>query len=72
MKMPVSYTNLYFSGLVENGISLFTILELDSNNYSVSHQRLSSKDTMFEFLNPMNLIIDYKVRDCLLYTSRCV
>lgn len=57
----------YFSGIVENGISLFNILELDYNNYSVSHQRLSSKDTMFEFLNPMNLIIDYKVRDACEY-----
>lgn len=61
----------YFSGLVENGISLFNILELDYNNYSVSHQRLSSKDTMFEFLNPMNLIIDYKVRDaCEFYKEK--
>lgn len=61
----------YFSGLVENGISLFNMLELDYNNYSVSHQRLSSKDTMFEFLNPMNLIIDYKVRDaCEFYKEK--
>lgn len=61
----------YFSGLVEDGISLFNILELDYNNYSVSHQRLSSKDTMFEFLNPMNLIIDYKVRDaCEFYKEK--
>lgn len=61
----------YFSGLVENGISLFNILGLDYNNYSVSHQRLSSKDTMFEFLNPMNLIIDYKVRDaCEFYKEK--
>mgnify|MGYP002570268041 FL=1 len=61
----------YFSGLVENGISLFNILELDYNNYSVSHQRLSSKDTMLEFLNPMNLIIDYKVRDaCEFYKEK--
>ena len=61
----------YFSGLVENGISLFNILELDYNNYSVSHQRLSSKDTMFEFLNPINLIIDYKVRDaCEFYKEK--
>lgn len=61
----------YFSGLVENGILLFNILELDYNNYSVSHQRLSSKDTMFEFLNPMNLIIDYKVRDaCEFYKEK--
>ena len=61
----------YFSGLVENGISLFNILELDYNNYSVSHQRLSSKDSMFEFLNPLNLIIDYKVRDaCEFYKEK--
>lgn len=57
----------YFSGLVENGISLFNSLNLEYLTCSVSHRRLKNSDTLFDFLNPLNFIIDYKVRDACEY-----
>ncbi len=57
----------YFSGLVENGISLFQTIELDDIELSVCHRRIKMNDTLFEFYNPLNFIIDYKVRDACEY-----
>ena len=63
----------YFSGLVENGISLFNYLNIEYEVLSVTHQRLNSNDTLFEFLNPLNFVVDYKVRDaCEYFKSKFV
>lgn len=53
----------YFTGIVENGISLFETLPLDDLELSVCHRRIQSTETAFDFYNPLNFIIDYKVRD---------
>lgn len=55
----------YFLGLVENGISLFNSLNLEDIHLSVAHKRLTKKT--FDFYNPLNLIIDYQVRDACEY-----
>ncbi len=53
----------YYIGLAENGISYF------SNNFNgrlpkvISHIRIGINTDLYEFLNPLNLIIDYKERD---------
>lgn len=57
----------YFSGLVENGISLFNSLNMEYDVFSVAHQRIHYNDTLFDFLNPLNFVIDYKVRDACEY-----
>ncbi|MBP3765916.1 MAG: hypothetical protein J6G98_01880 [Bacilli bacterium] len=55
----------YYSGLVEMAIALHNAF---SNNMDVMqsvlcHKRITYNDTLFDFYNPINLIIDNKVRD---------
>lgn len=55
----------YFIGLGENAIS-YVNNTLTGNNtleYFVSHKRLNTRDDLFFYYNPLNLIIDYKIRD---------
>ena len=65
-EIKVKYLNKslnYYIGLAENGISYF------NNNFSgrlpkvISHIRTGINTDLYEFLNPLNLIIDYKERD---------
>ena len=49
----------YFIGMAENAILLFKKINI-SNNICLCHERFSNND---DFYNPLNLIIDYKVRD---------
>lgn len=58
----------YFIGLGENAIGYIqeTITEEKNLNFSplvVSHKRLSSCESLLDFYNPLNLIIDHKTRD---------
>lgn len=57
----------YFEGLVENGISLFNNIKLDYKKLFIQHRRLNDKSEIFDFYNPLNLIIDYRVRDACEY-----
>ena len=62
------YQNLYsyspyYIGLSENAISYLKYLNLNNNNIGVSHKRINVADSLREFYNPLNLVIDYKVRD---------
>lgn len=58
----------YFVGLTENAISYAknTTLELkkDYNNIGViTHKKLNINDTLFNLYDPLNITIDYKIRD---------
>lgn len=54
----------YFIGLAENGISYFNDnFDLTSLEKVVSHIRVGINTDLYEFFNPLNLIIDYKERD---------
>ena len=53
----------YYIGLTENAISYLKYFNLSNNNISVCHKRINMCDNLCEFYNPLNLIIDYKVRD---------
>ena len=55
----------YFVGVAENAISYCN--EIYDHNYGVTHRRIESKMTYEEFYNPMNLMIDYSVRDVVEY-----
>ena len=57
----------YFEGIVETGISLLAITKIDKNLSCISHNRIKKKDTLFDFYNPFNFIIDVKVRDIVEY-----
>lgn len=52
----------YYEGIVENGIQLFDMYNIRGNT-CVSHKRLDSNTTLSDFYNPLNFIIDYKIRD---------
>ncbi len=56
----------YFVGIAENAICLLN----EVNNYdmfSVSHQRIKKDYTIFELYNPLNFIIDVRIRDACEY-----
>lgn len=57
----------YYIGLAENAISYFNMLDLKDVSLYIEHRRFN-KNTIF---NPMELVIDYKVRDIAEYIKEC-
>lgn len=58
----------YFVGLTENAISYAKNTIIDSiNNYNnigvISHKNININDTLFNFYDPLNIIVDNKIRD---------
>ena len=53
----------YFVGLVENGISMYHDCYIKNQNLVISHSRIKSDSTLYDLYNPLNFILDYKVRD---------
>lgn len=55
----------FFVGLAENAISFLNINKVNFNNTSMSltHNRIYYPNTSLNYYNPLNLIIDYSVRD---------
>lgn len=51
----------YYIGIIENGIVLLN--EKKQITGSISHKRITKNESLFEFYNPLNYIIDTKVRD---------
>lgn len=64
-KYPIIRESInYYIGLAENAISFFKILNRDiDNDIIVSHKRINVYDGTIEFYNPLNFILDSKVRD---------
>lgn len=62
-KFPlISKTSSYFIGLAENGIQLLYGIK-NNLNYCISHHRIRNNYTLFDLYNPLEFIVDYKVRD---------
>ncbi len=53
----------YYIGLTENAISYLKYSNLKNNHIGIQHIRVKYNDNLTNFYNPINLIIDYKVRD---------
>lgn len=53
----------YFVGIAENCIALLHYASVDSLDLVIAHHRIAYDDSLFEFYNPLNFIIDFKVRD---------
>lgn len=53
----------YFEGITEIGIALLSTEKIEDNLLCISHNRIKTKDTLFDFYNPFNFIVDVKVRD---------
>lgn len=58
----------YYIGLAETGISLYMNTRVfDANHLTVCHKRIGENSTLYDLYNPLNLIVDYKVRDAAEY-----
>lgn len=53
----------YYIGLAENAIQYFNILEIKHANLFVSHRRIMYPNFSVNYYNPLNIVIDYRVRD---------
>ena len=55
----------YFVGLGETSIGLVNMIMQGKEPMikTISHDRIRSNDTLFDLYNPLNLVIDYRVRD---------
>jgi spore coat protein YutH len=58
----------YFVGLAENAISYIKNTSIDVkatplDEFVVSHRRIEKDATLYDIYNPLNLIVDHKVRD---------
>ena len=53
----------YYIGLGETAIQLVNSLEKTNINLVYSHKRINADDKQYDLYNPLNLIVDYKVRD---------
>lgn len=54
----------YVIGLAETGISFIrSIPNTNKSNLSISHKRIQAEYTLFDLYNPLNYIIDSRVRD---------
>lgn len=51
----------YFCGLAESAIQLLDIINV--NEYRICHKYITKDEHLEDFLNPLNMIIDLKVRD---------
>ena len=61
----------YYIGMAENCISLISNVK-NSTMVTISHNRINENTTTEEFYNPLNFIIDYKVRDIAEYLKSLI
>jgi len=53
----------YYIGLAENAIILFNMTNKEKLNIVLSHRRIKKDSTTYDLYNPLNFVIDYRVRD---------
>ncbi len=53
----------YFIGIAEICISIISNMKNDETNMCISHNRVNNKTTTDDFYNPLNFIIDKRIRD---------
>lgn len=53
----------YYVGLAENAIEYFNLLDASGAKTYVSRRRLKSPEYMCDYINPLELVVDYRVRD---------
>lgn len=70
-KYPILYESFpYYCGLTENAISLINNIDSEIDLF-ISHKRLYKNENNIDFYNPVNLILDSKVRDICEYLKNC-
>lgn len=53
----------YYVGLAENAIEYFNLLNPNTAKVTISHRRITENMDTFHFYNPLDLVLDYQVRD---------
>ena len=53
----------YYIGLTETAICLVRIIDTSNVKMYINHERLSVNSTLVNLYNPLNLVIDVKIRD---------
>lgn len=59
----LSQNSDYYIGIVENCISLINNIGHQHNYLTINHNRIQKKTTLEEFYNPLEFILDIRVRD---------
>ncbi len=63
-KYKLIYNSIYYYiGLTENAITYLKLFSIPSKNITISHRRVHGCDKIVDFYNPLNLVIDYHIRD---------
>lgn len=72
IKYPrLTSTFSYYEGITENAIQLIGLYNVKKDGLiCVSHKRISFDTTLTDFYNPLNFIIDYRVRDIAEYLKQ--
>lgn len=53
----------YYVGLAENAIQYYNMLDLKDISVSIQHKRIYGDNYEINYYNPINMLIDYEVRD---------
>lgn len=53
----------YYIGLSENAISLLNYIDFKNIQYYISHKRIKYNESLDYFFNPVNIVVDSRVRD---------
>ena len=53
----------YYLGLTETAISILNYVDKSAIDYFISHKRVFSNETLDEFFNPLEIVIDSRARD---------
>lgn len=71
LKYPILKDSIsYFIGMSENAISALD--QIENNDLYIQHRRITCNSTHFDFYNPLNIIIDTRVRDLCEYYKSCI
>lgn len=62
----------YYIGIVENCISLLVNINDGQSIMTISHNRIGKEYMLLELYNPINFIIDHRIRDASEYFKYCI
>ena len=61
----------YYIGLGETGIQLINNVNNNKISKVIAHKRINYTDTLFDLYNPLNFVIDSRIRDITEYFKSC-
>lgn len=63
-KYPIIRESInYFIGMAENGISLLAGVGEQNSYLTISHKRIRYRDKLFDLYDPLDIVIDSRIRD---------